>query len=143
MSNKQYTECKRCGCSLIPIERSKGLCGECQERRTNIMRVVIAAFITMMILAGMIVLYFYANKKSPVSYEDCVMQVVDKREETTYRYAGKSIVPIKKYYLLFDDGEELRVSEYIHNKTDIDDYIIITYSYRNNNIEDMQIKFQN
>lgn len=147
MSSTQYTKCKKCGCLLAERNIKKGLCDECQERRTNIrtniMRVVIAAFITIMILAGMIALYIYANKKSPVSYEDCVMQVVDKREETTYRYSGKAIVPITKYYLLFDDGKEFRVSKYIYNKIDIDDCIIVTYTYRNNNIEDMQIKYQN
>ena len=147
MSSTQYTKCKKCGCLLAERNIKKGLCDECQERRTNIrtniMRVVIAAFITIMILAGMIALYIYANKKSPVSYEDCVMQVVDKREETTYRYSGKAIVPITKYYLLFDDGKEFCVSKYTYNKIDIDDCIIVTYTYRNNNIEDMQIKYQN
>lgn len=31
----------------------------------------------------------------------------------------------------------------IYDKTYIDDCIIVTYTYRNNNIEDMQIKYQN
>ena len=99
-------------------------------------------FIGIALITSMTVIYFHINKKYPVTYEDCVMQVVDKREETTYRYSGKAIVPITKYYLLFDDGKEFRVSQYIYDKTYIDDCIIVTYTYRNNNIEDMQIKFQ-
>lgn len=31
----------------------------------------------------------------------------------------------------------------IYDKTNIDDYIFITYSYQNNKILDIQIKYQN
>jgi len=143
MNSKEYTKCKKCGCLLAERNFKKGLCDECQEDRKNIRNTIAMVFIGIALIISMAVIWFHINKKYPVTYEDCVMQVVDKREETTYRYSGKAIVPITKYYLLFDDGKEFRVSKYIYNKTDIDDGIIVTYTYRNNNIEDMQIKFQN
>ena len=147
MNSKEYTKCKKCGCLLAEKNIKKGLCDECQENRKNIrntiVKIIAIVFIGIALITSMAVIYFHINKKYPVTYEDCVMQVVDKREETTYRYSGKAIVPITKYYLLFDNGKEFRVSRYIYNKTDIDDGIIVTYTYRNNNIEDMQIKYQN
>lgn len=143
MNSKEYTKCKKCGCLLAERNFKKGLCDECQEDRKNIRNTIAMVFIGIALIISMAVIWFHINKKYPVTYEDCVMQVVDKREETTYRYSGKAIVPITKYYLLFDNGKEFRVSKYIYNKTDIDDGIIVTYTYRNNNIEDMQIKFQN
>ena len=143
MNNKEYTKCKKCGCLLAERNIKKGLCDECQEDRKIILKNIIIVCIGIALITSMAVIYFHINKKYPVTYEDCVMQVVDKREETTYRYSGKAIVPITKYYLLFDDGKEFRVSKYIYDKTDIDDCIIVTYTYRNNNIENMQIKFQN
>ena len=147
MNNKEYTKCKICGCFLADRYFKKGLCDECQEDRKNIrntiVKIIAMVFIGIALIISMAVIWFHINKKYHVSYEDCFIQVVDKREETTYRYSGKAIVPITKYYLLFDDGKEFRVSKYIYNKTDIDDCIIVTYTYRNNNIEDMQIKYQN
>lgn len=143
MNNKEYTKCKKCGCLLAERNIKKGLCDECQEDRKIILKNIIIVCIGIALITSMAVIYFHINKKYPVTYEDCVMQVVDKREETTYRYSGKAIVPITKYYLLFDDGKEFRVSKYIYDKTYIDDCIIVTYTYRNNNIEDMQIKYQN
>ena len=38
-------------------------------------------FIGIALITSMAVIYFHINKKYPVTYEDCVMQVVDKREE--------------------------------------------------------------
>jgi flagellar basal body-associated protein FliL len=147
MNNKEYTKCKKCGCLLAERNIKKGLCDECQENRktirNTIIKIIAMVFIGIALITSMAVICFHINKKYPVTYEDCVMQVVDKREETTYRYSGKAIVPITKYYLLFDNGKEFHVSQYIYDKTDIDDCIIVTYTYRNNNIEDMQIKFQN
>lgn len=142
MNNKEYTKCKKCGCLLAERNIKKGLCDECQENRNTIVKIMAMVFIGIALITSMAVICFNINKKYPVTYEDCVMQVVDKREETTYRYSGKAIVPITKYYLLLDDGKEFRVSQYIYDKTYIDDCIIVTYTYRNNNIEDMQIKFQ-
>ncbi len=143
MSNKEYTKCKKCGCLLAERNIKKGLCDECQEDRKIILKNIIIVFIGIALITSMAVIYFHINKKYPVTYEDCVMQVVDKRKETSFMYAGKAIVSTTRYYLLFDDGKEFRVSKYIYNKTDIDDCIIVTYTYRNNNIEDMQIKYQN
>lgn len=142
MNNKEYTKCKKCGCLLAERNIKKGLCDECQENRNTIVKIMAMVFIGIALITSMAVICFNINKKYPVTYEDCVMQVVDKREETTYRYSGKAIVPITKYYLLLDDGKEFHVSQYIYDKTYIDDCIIVTYTYRNNNIEDMQIKFQ-
>ena len=143
MSNKEYTKCKKCGCLLAERNIKKGLCDECQEGRKIILKNIIIVCIGIALITGMAVICFYINKKHPVTYEDCIIQVVDKREESSFIYAGTAIVPTTKYYLLFDNGKELRVSEYIYNKTDIDDYIIVTYTYQNNKIIDMQIKFQN
>lgn len=147
MNNKEYTKCKKCGCLLAERNIKKGLCDECQEDRktirNTIVKIIAMVFIGIALITSMTVICFHINKKYPVSYEDCIMQVVDKREETSFVYAGKAIVSTTRYYLLFDDGKEFRVSKYIYNKTDIDDCIIVTYTYRNNNIEDMQIKYQN
>lgn len=147
MNNKEYTKCKKCGCLLAERNFKKGLCDECQESRktirNTIVKIIAMVFIGIALIISMAVICFHINKKCPVSYEDCVIQVVDKREETSFMYAGKAIVSTTRYYLLFDDGKEFRVSKYIYNKTDIDDCIIVTYTYRNNNIEDMQIKYQN
>lgn len=143
MNNKEYTKCKKCGCLLAERNIKKGLCDECQEDRKAIIKIIIIVSIGIALITGMAVICSNIYKKHPVTYEDCVIQIVDKREETTYRYSGKAIVPITKYYLLFDNGKEFRVSQYIYDKTDIDDCIIVTYTYRNNNIEDMQIKYQN
>lgn len=132
--------CKKCGCLLAETNKSK-ICSEC---RNNIIR---NAKLISMILVGILIIgifigvYLWSIKKYPITYEDCVIQVVDKRKEATHMYSGKSIVSTTKYYLLFDDGKEMRVSSAIYNKTNIDDYVTITCSYRNNKIINTQIEF--
>lgn len=143
MNNKEYTKCKKCGCLLAERNIKKGLCDECQEDRKIILKNIIIVCIGIALITGMTVICFYINKKHPVTYEDCIIQVVDKREESSFIYAGTAIVPTKRYYLLFDNGKELRVSGNIYGKTNIDDYIFITYSYQNNKVIDTKIKFQN
>lgn len=113
-------KCKKCG-TLLVARNTKGLCDECQEQEQEHRKIIILVCIGISLIIGMIIFYFYVNQKNPVTYEDCVLQVVDKRKETTHMTT--------KYYLLFDDGKELRVSSAIYNKTDIDDYVKITYSY--------------
>ena len=89
MNNKEYTKCKKCGCLLAERNIKKGLCDECQENRKNIrntiVKIIAMVFIGIALITSMAVIYFHINKKYPVTYEDCVMQVVDKREEKTYR----------------------------------------------------------
>lgn len=132
--------CKKCGCLLAETNKSK-ICSEC---RNNIIR---NAKLISMILVGILIIgifigvYLWSIKKYPITYEDCVIQVVDKRKEATHMYSGKSIVSTTKYYLLFDDGKEMRVSSAIYNKTNIDDYVTITCSYQNNKIINTQIEF--
>lgn len=133
--------CKKCG-TLLVSRNTKGLCDECQEHREQMIQIIILVCIGISLIIGMIIFSAYINKKNPVTYEDCVIQVVDKRKETTHMYSGKSIVSTQKYYLLFDDGKELIVSSAIYNKTNIDDYVTITYSYRNNQIINTKIKFK-
>ena len=122
MNNKEYTKCKKCGCLLAERNFKKGLCDECQEDRKNIrntiVKIIAMVFIGIALIISMAVIWFHINKKYPVSYEDCFIQVVDKREETTYRYSGKAIVPITKYYLLFDDGKEFRCLLYTSDAAD-------------------------
>lgn len=111
-------KCKKCG-TLLVARNTNGLCDECQEQEHR--KIIILVCIGIFLIIGMIIFYFYVNQKKPVTYEDCVLQVVDKRKETTHMTT--------KYYLIFEDGKELRVSSAIYNKTDIDDYVAITYSY--------------
>lgn len=113
-------KCKKCG-TLLVARNTNGLCDECQEQKQEHRKIIILVCIGIFLIIGMIISYFYVNQKNPVTYEDCVLQVVDKRKETTHMTT--------KYYLLFEDGKELRVSSAIYNKTDIDDYVAITYSY--------------
>lgn len=113
-------KCKKCG-TLLVARNTNGLCDECQEQEQEHRKIIILVCIGIFLIIGMIISYFYVNQKNPVTYEDCVLQVVDKRKETTHMTT--------KYYLLFDDGKELRVSSAIYNKTNIDDYVKITYSY--------------
>lgn len=113
-------KCKKCG-TLLVARNTKGLCDKCQEQEQEHRKIIILVCIGIFLIIGMIISYFYVNQKNPVTYEDCVLQVVDKRKETTHMTT--------KYYLLFDDGKELRVSSAIYNKTNIDDYVKITYSY--------------
>ena len=86
-------------------------------------------------------MYLWSIKKYPITYEDCVMQVVDKRETKSFAYTGNAVVSSKRYYLLFDDGKELRVSFAMYDDTNIDDYIIIKYSYQKGRVIDTKIKF--
>lgn len=133
-------KCKKCG-TLLVARNTNGLCDECQEQEQEHRKIIILVCIGISLIIGMIMFYFYVNQKNPVTYEDCVIQVVDKRKEATHMYSGKSIVSTTKYYLLFDDGKEMRVSSAIYNKTNIDDYVTITCSYRNNKIINTQIEF--
>lgn len=84
---------------------------------------------------------FVVYKKYPITYEDCVIHVVDKRETKSFAYTGNAVVSSKRYYLLFDDGKELRVSSAMYDDTNIDDYIIITYSYQKDRVIGTKIKF--
>lgn len=132
--------CKKCGCLLAETNKSK-ICSEC---RNNIIR---NAKLISMILVGILIIgifigvYLWSIKKYPIIYEDCVIQVVDKREKKSFAYTGNAIVSSRRYYLLFDDGKELRVSSAMYDDTNIDDYIIITYSYQKGRVIDTKIKF--
>lgn len=86
-------------------------------------------------------MYLWSIKKYPITYEDCVIQVVDKREKKSFAYTGNAVASSKKYYLLFDDGKELSVSSAMYDDTNIDDYIIITYSYQKDRVIGTKIKF--
>lgn len=132
--------CKKCGCLLAETNKSK-ICSECREniiRNTKLISIILVGVLIIGISIG---IYLWSIKKYPITYEDCIIQVVDKRKEATHMYSGKSIVSTTKYYLLFDDGKELRVSSAIYNKTNIDEYIIITYSYQKGRVIGTSIKF--
>ena len=132
--------CKKCGCLLAETNKSK-ICSECRNNIIRNAKLISIILVGILIIGISIGIYLWSIKKYPITYEDCVIQVVDKRKEATHMYSGKSIVSTTKYYLLFDDGKELRVSSAIYNKTNIDDYVIITCSYRNDKIINTQIEF--
>ena len=94
--------------------------------------------LTIVIFIGV---YLWSIKKYTITYEDCVIQLVDKREKKSFAYTGNAVVSSRRYYLLFDDGKELRVSSAMYDDTNIDDYIIITYSYQKGRVIDTKIKF--
>lgn len=127
--------CKKCGCLLAETNKSK-ICGEC--RKNIISGIKLISMISIGIFMSM---YLWSIKQYPITCEDCVMQVVDKRETKSFAYTGNAVVSSKRYYLLFDDGKELRVSPAIYDDTNIDDYIIITYSYQKDRVIDTKIKF--
>ena len=68
--------------TLLVARNTKGLCDECQEHR----KIIIIVCIGISLIIGMIMFYFYVNQKNPVTYEDCVIQVVDKRKEATHMF---------------------------------------------------------
>lgn len=132
--------CKKCGCLLAEINKSK-ICSECREniiRNTKLISMILVGILIIGIFMGM---YLWSIKKYSITYEDCVIQVVDKRETKSFAYTGNAVVSSKRYYLLFDDGKELRVSSAMYDDTNIDDYIIITYSYQKDRVIGTKIKF--
>lgn len=132
--------CKKCGCLLAETNKSK-ICSECREniiRNTKLISIILVGVLIIGISIG---IYLWSIKKYPITYEDCIIQVVDKREKKSFAYTGNAVVSSRRYYLLFDDGKELRVSSAMYDDTNIDDYIIITYSYQKGRVIDTKIKF--
>lgn len=132
--------CKKCGCLLAETNKSK-ICSECRNniiRNTKLISIILVGVLIIGISIG---IYLWSIKKYPITYEDCIIQVVDKREKKSFAYTGNAVVSSRRYYLLFDDGKELRVSSAMYDDTNIDDYIIITYSYQQGRVIDTKIKF--
>lgn len=132
--------CKKCGCLLAETNKSK-ICSECRKNVISNIKLISMISIGILIIGIFMDMYLWSIKKYPITYEDCVMQVVDKRETKSFAYTGNAVVSSKRYYLLFDDGKELRVSSAMYDDTNIDDYIIITYSYQKDRVIDTKIKF--
>lgn len=124
--------CRKCGRLLAESNKGK-LCEVCKAdiiERIKSKTLISVCCLTIVIFIGM---YLWSIKKYPIGYEDCVIQVVDKREKQSFAS--------RRYYLLFDDGTQLRVSSAMYDDTNIDDYIIITYSYQKGRVIDTKIKF--
>lgn len=132
--------CKKCGCLLAETNKSK-ICSECRKNIISSIKLISMISIGILIIGIFMRMYLWSIKKYPITYEDCVMQVVDKRETKSFAYTGNAVVSSKRYYLLFDDGKELRVSSAMYDDTNIDDYIIITYSYQKDRVIGTKIKF--
>lgn len=124
--------CRKCGCLLAESNKGK-LCEVCKAdiiERIKSKTLISVCCLTIVIFIGV---YLWSIKQYPIGYEDCVIQVVDKREKQSFAS--------RRYYLLFDDGTQLRVSSAMYDDTNIDDYIIITYSYQKGRVIDTKIKF--
>lgn len=132
--------CKKCGCLLAETNKSK-ICGECRKNIISGIKLISMISIGILIIGIFMSMYLWSIKQYPITCEDCVMQVVDKREKKSFAYTGNAVVSSRRYYLLFDDGTQLRVSSAIYDDTNIDDYIIITYSYQKGRVIDTKIKF--
>lgn len=132
--------CKKCGCLLAETNKGK-LCKECRKNIISSIKLISMILVGISIIGIFIGMYLWSIEKYPITYEDCVIQVVDKREKKSFAYTGNAVVSSKRYYLLFDDGKALRVSSAMYDDTNIDDYIIITYSYQKDRVIDTKIKF--
>lgn len=124
--------CRKCGRLLAESNKGK-LCEVCKAdiiERIKSKTLISVCCLTIVIFIGV---YLWSIKQYPIGYEDCVIQVVDKREKQSFAS--------RRYYLLFDDGTQLRVSSAMYDDTNIDDYIIITYSYQKGRVIDTKIKF--
>ena len=132
--------CRKCGRLLAESNKGK-LCEVCKAdiiERIKSKTLISVCCLTIVIFIGV---YLWSIKQYPIGYEDCVIQVVDKREKQSFAYTGNAVVSSRRYYLLFDDGTQLRVSSAMYDDTNIDDYIIITYSYQKGRVIDTKIKF--
>ena len=132
--------CKKCGCLLAEINKGK-LCSECRKNIISNIKLISMISVGILIIGIFMGVYLWFIKKYPITCENCVIQVIDKRETKSFAYTGNAVVSSKRYYLLFDDGKELRVSATMYNDTNIDDYIIITYLYQKGRVIDTKIKF--
>lgn len=133
-------KCKKCGRLLAESNKGK-LCEICKADIIERIKSKTLIWVCCLIIGIFIGMCLWSIKKYPITYEDCIMQVVDKREKKSFAYTGNAIVSSTRYYLLFDDGKELRVSSAMYDDTNIDDYIIITYLYQKDRVIYTKIKF--
>lgn len=133
-------KCKKCGCLLAERNLKKCICDSCQESRKNKLLRIFLSFVTIITLS---VIGFYIidfNISHPVTYEKSVVSVIGKEEKVIPFSTGKTIGVTKKYYLTVDNDEEINVSPAIFNKTDIGDYITLTYKIRDGKIIEQYYK---
>ena len=71
---------------------------------------------------------------NPVSYEQKIVEIINKKESSHIAYIGKTMIPIMNYTLIANTNEKVSVSSSVYAKTNIGDKIIISCKIRDKKV---------
>lgn len=97
-------------------------------------KIIISLSCIILAIIGITFTIKYDERKHPVSYEQKIVEIIDKKESSHIAYIGKTMIPITNYTLIANTNEKVSVSSSVYAKTNIGDKIIISCKIRDKKV---------